>query len=226
MPKILVVEDDNEINNLIKDYFELKKFDIQQAFSGTEALLWANQEQFDAVILDLMLPGKNGEEVLQLIKEKQDVPVLIISAKDRDQSTIETLQLGADDFIAKPFNIEELALRVRKNILMYQRIHEAAPQTGKLHFGDIELSESQRKVTIQGATVSLTTKEFDILTLFMKSPTQVFTKEKILEIVWQDEVEIDTNAVSVHISNLRKKLGSAAVIKTIWGIGFKIEKPL
>lgn len=226
MPKILVVEDDNEINNLIKDYFELKKFDIQQAFSGTEALLWANQEQFDAVILDLMLPGKNGEEVLQLIKEKQDVPVLIISAKDRDQSTIETLQLGADDFLAKPFNIEELALRVRKNILMYQRIHEAAPQTGSLHFGDIELSESQRRVTIQGATVSLTTKEFDILTLFMKSPNQVFTKEKILEIVWQDEVEIDTNAVSVHISNLRKKLGSAAVIKTIWGIGFKIEKPL
>lgn len=226
MNRLLIVEDDNEINDMIRDYFEMKGFKVHQAFSGTEALLLANQKDYDVMLLDLMLPGKKGEEVLRQLKSCIDIPILIISAKDKDQSTIETLKLGADDFIAKPFNIEELGLRVARSLRMYQRIHEPELEEDWLYFEKIALSERKRIVKIADTPLNLTVKEFDILALLMKHPSQVFTKEKILEIVWHDEVEVDTNAVAVHVSNLRKKLGKNAVIKTIWGIGFKLESPL
>lgn len=224
--KLLIVEDDNEINHLIKDYFELKNFSVRQAFSGTEALLLAEQFLFDVVILDLMLPGKNGEEIISCLKEKQDIPIIVITAKDKTEASIATLKLGADDFLAKPFNIEELFLRVKKLLQMYQRIHVLDPDNSLLQFKDITISEAERSVWINEALLKLTAKEFEILTLFVRSPHQVFTKEKILELVWQDEVGVDTNSVAVHVSNLRKKLGTAATIKTVWGIGFKIEESL
>lgn len=226
MRKLLIVEDENEINKLIHDFFELKEYEIKQAYSGTEALLLFDQFQFDAVILDLMLPGKDGEEVLRLLKAKRPIPVIVVSAKEREIATITTLKLGADDYVAKPFNLEELYLRTEKAIAMYGKMSAAIPSAQVLSFGEIELSEAERTVKITGKTINLTSKEFDILSLLIKAPNQVFTKEKILELVWQDEFEVDTNTVSVHVSNLRKKLGKSAGIKTIWGIGFKLEPPL
>ncbi|WP_137662929.1 response regulator transcription factor [Enterococcus hulanensis] len=226
MRKLLIVEDENEINKLIHDFFELKGYEIKQAYSGTEALLLFDQFQFDAIILDLMLPGKDGEEVLRLLKAKRPIPVIIVSAKEREIATITTLKLGADDYVAKPFNLEELYLRTEKAIAMYGKMSAAIPSAQVLSFGEIELSEAERTVKITGKTINLTSKEFDILSLLIKAPNQVFTKEKILELVWQDEFEVDTNTVSVHVSNLRKKLGKSAGIKTIWGIGFKLEPPL
>lgn len=226
MRKLLIVEDENEINKLIHDFFELKEYEIKQAYSGTEALLLFDQFQFDAVILDLMLPGKDGEEVLRLLKVKRPIPVIVVSAKEREIATITTLKLGADDYVAKPFNLEELYLRTEKAIAMYGKMSAAIPSAQVLSFGEIELSEAERTVKITGKTINLTSKEFDILSLLIKAPNQVFTKEKILELVWQDEFEVDTNTVSVHVSNLRKKLGKSAGIKTIWGIGFKLEPPL
>lgn len=226
MRKLLIVEDENEINKLIHDFFELKEYEIKQAYSGTEALLLFDQFQFDAVILDLMLPGKDGEEVLRLLKAKRPIPVIVVSAKEREIATITTLKLGADDYVAKPFNLEELYLRTEKAIAMYGKMSAAIPSAQVLSFGEIELSEAERTVKITGKTLNLTSKEFDILSLLIKAPNQVFTKEKILELVWQDEFEVDTNTVSVHVSNLRKKLGKSAGIKTIWGIGFKLEPPL
>jgi len=223
---LLIVEDENEINKLIHDFFELKEYEIKQAYSGTEALLLFDQFQFDAVILDLMLPGKDGEEVLRLLKAKRPIPVIVVSAKEREIATITTLKLGADDYVAKPFNLEELYLRTEKAIAMYGKMSAAIPSAQVLSFGEIELSEAERTVKITGKTINLTSKEFDILSLLIKAPNQVFTKEKILELVWQDEFEVDTNTVSVHVSNLRKKLGKSAGIKTIWGIGFKLEPPL
>ncbi len=226
MRKLLIVEDENEINKLIHVFFELKEYEIKQAYSGTEALLLFDQFQFDAVILDLMLPGKDGEEVLRLLKAKRPIPVIVVSAKEREIATITTLKLGADDYVAKPFNLEELYLRTEKAIAMYGKMSAAIPSAQVLSFGEIELSEAERTVKITGKTINLTSKEFDILSLLIKAPNQVFTKEKILELVWQDEFEVDTNTVSVHVSNLRKKLGKSAGIKTIWGIGFKLEPPL
>lgn len=226
MRKLLIVEDENEINKLIHDFFELKEYEIKQAYSGTEALLLFDQFQFDAVILDLMLPGKDGEEVLRLLKAKRPIPVIVVSAKEREIATITTLKLGADDYVAKPFNLEELYLRTEKAIAMYGKMSAVIPSAQVLSFGEIELSEAERTVKITGKTINLTSKEFDILSLLIKAPNQVFTKEKILELVWQDEFEVDTNTVSVHVSNLRKKLGKSAGIKTIWGIGFKLEPPL
>lgn len=221
--KLLIVEDDNEINHMIKDYFELHDFQTRQAFSGTEAILLMQQEKFDAIILDLMLPGKSGEEIISVLKSSQDIPVIAISAKDKDQASIEMLKLGADDFLAKPFNIEELFLRVEKNIQLYHRIQSNENQTDTLSFGNLEISENKREAWVDHQLLSLTGKEFEILLLLIKAPHQVFTKDKILKIVWRDDVEIDTNSVAVHISNLRKKIGTQVVIKTIWGIGFKLE---
>lgn len=224
--KLLIVEDDNEINHMIKDYFELHDYQVSQAFSGTEAILLMSQGEFDAIILDLMLPGKSGEEVIGSLKKLQDIPVIAISAKDKDQASVEMLKLGADDFLAKPFNIEELYLRVEKSIQLYRRILSNDEQTNSFSFGNLEISEAKREAKLNHQLIKLTGKEFDILLLLMKSPHQVFTKDKILEIVWQDDVEVDTNSVAVHISNLRKKIGSQVVIKTIWGIGFKLELSL
>lgn len=224
--KLLIVEDDNEINHMIKDYFELHDYQASQAFSGTEAILLMSQVEFDAIILDLMLPGKSGEEVIGSLKKLQDIPVIAISAKDKDQASVEMLKLGADDFLAKPFNIEELYLRVEKSIQLYRRILSNDEQTNSFSFGNLEISEAKREAKLNHQLIKLTGKEFDILLLLMKSPHQVFTKDKILEIVWQDDVEVDTNSVAVHISNLRKKIGSQVVIKTIWGIGFKLELSL
>lgn len=224
--KLLIVEDDNEINHMIKDYFELHNYQTSQAFSGTEAILLMGRGEFDAIILDLMLPGKSGEEVIGSLKKLLDIPVIAISAKDKDQASVEMLKLGADDFLAKPFNIEELYLRVEKNIQLYRRILSNDEQTNSISFGNLEISEAKREAKLNHQLIKLTGKEFDILLMLMKSPHQVFTKDKILEIVWQDDVEVDTNSVAVHISNLRKKIGTQVVIKTIWGIGFKLELSL
>lgn len=227
MTEILIIEDDNEINNMIKDYFQLHQYQVNQAFSGTEAVLFMNQKKdIDGIILDLMLPGKPGEEVITILKDLRDIPVVAISAKDKQQSTIEMFKLGADDFLAKPFDIEELFFRVEKSIQLYQRIQLGNNQQRVISFANLTISEPKREVRLDQQLIKLTAKEFDILLLLMKAPQQVFTKDKILEMVWRDEVEVDTNSVAVHISNLRKKIGTQVLIKTIWGIGFKLEKSL
>ena len=230
--KILIVEDDNYINNMIKDALEMAGYECIQAFSGTEGLLLL-KESPELVILDLMLPGKNGEEVIKQIKSGSDIPVIVVSAKDSVDSKIELLRLGADDYLTKPFDIKELEVRAEVRLRRYRESHQGdaasskgnAGSTGEIVFKELRMNPDSFSLKVNDVPVELTKHEFRILELLVKNPTRAFTKQNIYEFVWDDSYLGEDKTINVHISNIRKKLKavtSVDYIETVWGIGFKL----
>ena len=222
---VLIVEDDSDINNFINDYFVIKGYSTIQAFSGTEGLLrLKNERDICCVILDLMLPGLSGEEIIQEVRKVSDVPIITVSAKNEEEAKIEVLKLGADDFLLKPFNLEELQLKVERNIQKY--LNQQVSYKKNEEFKNIILNQDTREVFVDGRNVYFTSKEFDILMLLIQNPNKVISKEKIFREVWHDDYCIDTLTVTVHIKNIRKKIKEVnpitPTIETVWGIGFKI----
>lgn len=222
---VLIVEDDSDINNFINDYFVIKGYSTIQAFSGTEGLLRSKSEKnICCVILDLMLPGISGEEIIQEIRKVSDVPIITVSAKNEEEAKIEVLKLGADDFLLKPFNLEELQLKVERNIQKY--LNQQVSYKKNEEFKNIILNQDTREVFVGGQNVYFTSKEFDILMLLIQNPNKVISKEKIFKEVWHEDYCIDTQTVTVHIKNIRKKIKeinpTTPTIETVWGIGFKI----
>lgn len=222
---VLIVEDDSDINNFINDYFVIKGYATIQAFSGTEGLLRLKSEKnICCVILDLMLPGISGEEIIQEIRKVSDVPIVTVSAKNEEEAKIEVLKLGADDFLLKPFNLEELQLKVERNIQKY--LNQQVSYKKNEEFKNIILNQDTREVFVGGQNVYFTSKEFDILMLLIQNPNKVISKEKIFKEVWHEDYCIDTQTVTVHIKNIRKKIKeinpTTPTIETVWGIGFKI----
>ncbi|MFR8367693.1 MAG: response regulator transcription factor [Faecalibacillus intestinalis] len=222
---VLIVEDDSDINNFINDYFVIKGYATSQAFSGTEGLLRLKSEKnICCVILDLMLPGISGEEIIQEIRKVSDVPIITVSAKNEEEAKIEVLKLGADDFLLKPFNLEELQLKVERNIQKY--LNQQVSYKKNEEFKNIILNQDTREVFVGGQNVYFTSKEFDILMLLIQNPNKVISKEKIFKEVWHEDYCIDTQTVTVHIKNIRKKIKeinpTTPTIETVWGIGFKI----
>lgn len=222
---VLIVEDDSDINNFINDYFVIKGYSTIQAFSGTEGLLrLKNERDICCVILDLMLPGISGEEIIQEIRKVSDVPIITVSAKNEEEAKIEVLKLGADDFLLKPFNLEELQLKVERNIQKY--LNQQVSYKKNEEFKNIILNQDTREVFVGGQNVYFTSKEFDILRLLIQNPNKVISKEKIFKEVWHEDYCIDTQTVTVHIKNIRKKIKeinpTTPTIETVWGIGFKI----
>lgn len=222
---VLIVEDDSDINNFINDYFVIKGYATIQAFSGTEGLLRLKSEKnICCVILDLMLPGISGEEIIQEIRKVSDVPIITVSAKNEEEAKIEVLKLGADDFLLKPFNLEELQLKVERNIQKY--LNQQVSYKKNEEFKNIILNQDTREVFVSGQNVYFTSKEFDILMLLIQNPNKVISKEKIFKEVWHEDYCIDTQTVTVHIKNIRKKIKeinpTTPTIETVWGIGFKI----
>ena len=219
---VLIVEDDSDINN---DYFVIKGYSTIQAFSGTEGLLrLKNERDICCVILDLMLPGLSGEEIIQEVRKVSDVPIITVSAKNEEEAKIEVLKLGADDFLLKPFNLEELQLKVERNIQKY--LNQQVSYKKNEEFKNIILNQDTREVFVDGRNVYFTSKEFDILMLLIQNPNKVISKEKIFREVWHEDYCIDTQTVTVHIKNIRKKIKEVnpitPTIETVWGIGFKI----
>lgn len=222
---VLIVEDDSDINNFINDYFVIKGYATIQAFSGTEGLLRLKSEKnICCVILDLMLPGISGEEIIQEIRKVSDVPIITVSAKNEEEAKIEVLKLGADDFLLKPFNLEELQLKVERNIQKY--LNQQVSYKKNEEFKNIILNQDTREVFVGGQNVYFTSKEFDILMLLIQNPNKVISKEKIFKEVWHEDYCIDTQTVTIHIKNIRKKIKeinpTTPTIETVWGIGFKI----
>ena len=222
---VLIVEDDSDINNFINDYFVIKGYSTIQAFSGTEGLLrLKNERDICCVILDLMLPGLSGEEIIQEVRKVSDVPIITVSAKNEEEAKIEVLKLGADDFLLKPFNLEELQLKVERNIQKY--LNQQVSYKKNEEFKNIILNQDTREVFVDGRNVYFTSKEFDILMLLIQNPYKVIRKEKIFREVWHEDYCIDTQTVTVHIKNIRKKIKEVnpitPTIETVWGIGFKI----
>lgn len=223
---ILIIEDDAEINGLLKHILETAGYQTLQAFSGTEARLLLDKECPTLILLDLMLPGISGEELLREIRfQKQyDVPVLILSAKNSLQDKVALLQSGADDYITKPFEPDEVTARVQAGL---RRSGKAIAETRMLSHKNLRLFPSSRSVTANGNDVALTAHEYDILLLLMQHPQKVYSRESLYELVWQGGYYGENNTVNVHVSNLRRKLKeadpSADYIQTVYGIGFRLQ---
>lgn len=225
---ILVVEDDPDINRLLCTVLTNGGYQCRAAFSGSEAMLWAERYQYDLVLLDLMLPGLTGEEFITQIRRGKTMPIIVLSAKAEVEDRVNVLQLGADDFIPKPFDNQEVLARVQAQL---RRCHKfsAPAQSHRLSFGDLVLDRDAFVVTVGEVQVVLTAREFEILALLMAHPQKVFTREQIYLHVWGEEYYGDDNTVNVHISNLRAKLAKASpreYIKTVWGIGFKMAEEM
>ncbi|MBS4192158.1 response regulator transcription factor [Bacillus sp. FJAT-49705] len=225
---ILLVEDNIEISQLIADTLKNESFIVTAAFDGEEALALFNKNEPDLILLDLMLPKLSGTELLKKIREKSRVPILIISAKGSDLDKALGLGFGADDYISKPFSMIELTARVHAAI---RRSTEYLPQDSNscqnsLNYKDITLDMHSFAVNIGDKNVQLTSKEFQILKLFMTNQSRVFTKEQIYHLIWEDDYYGNENVINVHIRRLREKIevdpSNPQFIKTIWGIGYKL----
>ncbi len=224
---ILVVEDDQDINRLLCRILEGGGYCCRPAFSGSEAVLWAGQYDYDLILLDLMLPGLTGEEFITHVRKGKTMPIIVLSAKAGLENRVEVLRLGADDFIPKPFDNDEVLARVEAQLRRYKQFSGPDKTISRLIHGDLVLDRECVAVTAAGHEVAVTAREFEILSLLMASPKKVFTREQLYEQVWGGEYMGDDNTVNVHISNLRSKLTKASdteYIKTVWGIGFKMNE--
>ena len=223
---LLIVEDDADINRLLCTILEGAGHTCRAAFSGSEALLWAEKYDYDLVLLDLMLPGLTGEDFIDQIRRRKTMPIIVVSAKLGVSDRVNVLNLGADDFIPKPFDNTEVLARVEAQLRRCRRF--SAPAAGVLTAGGLTLEPESRAVSVHGQEVSLTSREFDILALLMKNPRRAFSRAQIYEAVWGEDFLGDDNTVNVHVSNLRSKLAradpDAAYVKTVWGIGFKLAE--
>lgn len=227
--KILVVEDDADINGLLCNILSKKGYDVRGAFSGSEALMCIDQFEYDLVLLDLMLPGVSGEDIINKIRKDKIMPIIVISAKITQDDKINALKLGADDYITKPFDINEVLARVESQLRRYKKFSNSESNDGsKIKYNNLVLDKESKQVFINDKEISLTVREFKILELLMSNPNKVFTRANIFESVWDNEFLGDDNTVNVHVSNLRSKLSKAdkdaEYIKTVWGIGFKLSE--
>lgn len=221
---ILIIEDDNEINNLLCKALNKQGFITKSAYTGTEGLNMLKSESFDIVLLDIMLPYKSGDRLLSELRLFSNVPVIVISAKENTQTKIDLLRLGADDYITKPFDIDEVAARIEANL---RRVKNNREGNKLLKFKDIKLDTLAKRVFVNNLELNLTATEIKILELFLSQPGKVFSKANLFESIWNDEYMVDDNTLNVHISRLRQKLKKVSeeeYIETLWGLGYRLVK--
>lgn len=225
---ILIVEDDNDINKLLCNIVKRSGYLPQPAFSGTEAMLYLTQKKWNLVLLDLMLPGLSGEEVLAKMGADMSVPVIIISAKSGQKTKVDLLRTGADDYITKPFDIEEVSARIDGILRRSKYAGKDSSADNRLIHKDLSVDLELKRVTVADTDIQLTAREYEILVLLMMSPKKIFTKENLFHSVWNDEFMGDDNTISVHMSNLRSKLAkrnsTEEYIETIWGMGYRLKQ--
>lgn len=224
---VLVVDDDKDIVKLITKSLRFEQFEVIPAYSGKEALYMLKENTIDFVVLDIMMPEMDGLEVCRNIRNAYNIPILFLSARDRDIDKIIGLEIGADDYMTKPFSIQELTSRIkahfRKVDRLYKEWNEQSPNNdiNTSNTSPLVLNEKTFEAFLNSQKLDLSTKEFQILSFLMHHPNNVLTREQIYENVWGDEYG-EINTVTVHIKNIRKKLGSQYdFIKTIWGVGYK-----
>ena len=228
MSRILIVEDEEAIADLEKDYLELSDFEVEIENRGDTGLQRALSEDFDLVILDLMLPGMDGFEVCKHIREKKDMPVLMVSAKKADIDKIRGLGLGADDYITKPFSPSELVARVKAHLSRYDRlVGSGTAKNDVIEIRGLKIDKTARRVYVDDQEKSFTTKEFDLLTFLAENPNHVFTKEELFRKIWNMDSIGDIATVTVHIKKIREKIeydtSNPQYIETIWGVGYRFK---
>ena len=228
MSKILIVEDEESIAELEKDYLELSGFQVETEKQGDIGLKRAMDEDFDLVILDLILPGVDGFEICKKVRETKNIPILMVSAKKDDIDKIRGLGMGADDYMTKPFSPSELVARVKAHLARYQRlVNSNVKENDIVEIRGIKIDKTARRVWINGEEKNFTTKEFDLLTFLAENPNHVFTKEELFREIWDMESIGDIATVTVHIKKIREKIefdtAKPQYIETIWGVGYRFK---
>ncbi len=228
MSKILIVEDETAIAELEKDYLELSGFEVEVANDGNEGLLKALKEEYDLIILDLMLPSVDGFEICRQVREEKNTPIIMVSAKKDDIDKIRGLGLGADDYMTKPFSPSELVARVKAHMARYERLTGSFQEENKvIEIRGIKIDTTARRVWINGEEKTFTTKEFDLLTFLASHPNHVYTKDELFSEIWDMESIGDIATVTVHIKKIREKIeydtSKPQYIETIWGVGYRFK---
>ncbi len=219
MNTLLLVDDEKSIIELERLYLEKEGYEIEVAYDGKTALEKFRSAKPAAIILDLMLPGVDGWEVCRRIRQESDVPILMLTARDQDMDKIIGLELGADDYLTKPFNPRELVARVKA---IFRRT-APSPKTHQLNVGDLTLDLDRREATANGKSLKLRTKEFDLLAVLAQNPGIVMTRERLLEVGWGYDFAGETRTVDVHVAHLRKSMaGAKTQIETVSGVGYKL----
>lgn len=225
---ILVVEDDTDINNLLCRMLNKNGYQVTAAYSGSEAKMLLERYDYHLILLDLMLPGMSGEEIVSYVRETKNMPIIVISAKSEQETKIAVLKIGADDFIVKPFDINEVLARVEAQLRRYIVFSDSKKTNPILIHKDLILNRETMEITLKGELIPFTVREYTLLEVLMEHPNKVFTKANIFESVWKDTYLGDDNTVNVHISNIRSKLAKVdpdtEYIHTVWGIGFKMKE--
>ena len=229
MYNILVCDDDKEIVKAIEIYLKKQGYNVYKAYNGNECLQVLKNNNISLIILDIMMPEKDGIETLNEIREGYNLPVIMLSAKSEDQDKIEGLNLGADDYVTKPFNPLELIARVNSGIRRYTSLGSKSEEESSLIYrtGDLIINDDTKEVTVDGKEIKLTPTEYNILKFLTKNKGIVYSIDKIYENVWEDEAYGADNIIAVHIRHIREKIEidpkNPKYLKVIWGIGYKIE---
>lgn len=228
MSEILIIEDEEAIAELEKDYLELSGFGITIENDGNKGLELALKKDFDLVILDLMLPGTDGFEICRQIRQKKDLPIIMVSAKKDEIDKIRGLGLGADDYMTKPFSPSELVARANAHIARYQRLVGSNANNNEIiEIRGLKIDKTARRVYIDGEEKTFTTKEFDLLTFLAQNPNHVYTKEELFRNIWDMESIGGIATVTVHIKKIREKIefdtSNPQYIETIWGVGYRFK---
>ena len=228
MSKILIVEDEVAIAELEKDYLELSGFDVVMQHTGDAGLKAALNEDFNLIILDLMLPNVDGFEICKKVREKKNTPIIMVSAKKEDIDKIRGLGLGADDYMTKPFSPSELVARVKAHLARYERLVGSGVKANEIiEIRGIKIDKTARRVYVNGEEKAFTTKEFDLLTFLAENPNHVFTKEELFNKIWDMDSIGDIATVTVQIKKIREKIefntSKPQYIETIWGVGYRFK---
>lgn len=223
MKTILIVEDNTDIHNLLKEVLEKEKYRVVDSYSGTEALMLLEREKVDLILLDLMLPGLNGEEIIKKVK---DIPIIVISAKISPEDKVNALLSGANDYLTKPFSTEELLARIQVQLRIKRNSKENIKDI-ELKYKQMVLNPENHTICVEENPIYLTKTEYAIVKQLLLNPKQVVTKSKLLDFISQDTLDCDENSLKVHISNIRKKIRKVTeeqYIESVWGIGFKMHE--
>jgi DNA-binding response OmpR family regulator len=228
MRKILIIEDQQSIAELERDYLEINGFQVDIKNNGREGLVQALKNNYDLILLDLMLPDMNGFDICKKIRKEKNIPILIISAKGEDIDKIRGLGLGADDYVSKPFSPSELVARVKAHLSQFDRLtNQQGELTKEIHIQDLTINQAARQVYLNEKKIILTTKEFDILNFLASHPNVVFNKETIYDRIWGEDSYGDIATIAVHIKKIRSKIEKdpqrPRYIETLWGSGYRFN---
>lgn len=228
MQQILIIEDDINIAEMERDYLHLNGYKAEIVQDGNQGLKMALQGIYDVIIVDLMLPGKDGFEITKEIRKKFEIPIIVVSARTEDIDKIRGLDFGADDYLTKPFSPAELTARVKSHINRYKRLKGIETSAEIINCGGLEINTASHRVFVYGKEVQMTSKEYAVLLLLASNPNIVFTKEHIFDKVWGDEFCGDMATVPVHIQKIRKKIekdpSNPEFIETLWGTGYRFKR--